>query len=232
MLKATIHKLGKAYIDRIVGQQVAAHKFSRLNERPLEYGFVFEQIGKVRPRTILDVGTGQSALPQLMAVCGPEVTAIDNVADYWKEAGSYNRHWRVIDDDIRKPKLQGQWDLVTCISVIEHIDDHNAAFYHMAKFLKPGGHLIVTTPYNETRYVPDVYKLADSAYGRDEAYGCRSTSRKELNGWIAATGVKLVEQRFYQVWTGDVWTQGEMLLHPAQTTRDQPHQLSLMLFTR
>src|SRR5208282_4986502 len=162
MIKAIAHKLGRAYIDRITGQEFANRTFNRHNERPLEFGFVFEQIAALRPVTVLDVGTGTTALPHLIANCGCVVTAIDNVKDYW-DKGMVNRHWRVIDDDILKPKLTETFDLVTCVSVIEHIVDHQTAFLNMLRLVKPGGHLIMTTPYAERYPVPNVYKLEGAA---------------------------------------------------------------------
>src|SRR4030088_3142396 len=98
----------------------------------------------------------------MMRNCGQVVTAIDNVTDYWP-TGMVNRHWKVIDDDILKPTISDKFDMVTCVSVIEHIEDHQTAFKNMIAMLKPGGHLIVTTPYSEKNPVPNVYKLAGAA---------------------------------------------------------------------
>ncbi|NLA49806.1 MAG: hypothetical protein GX876_10140 [Bacteroidales bacterium] len=58
--------------------------FILFNERPLEYAFVFKCIGLLYPKNVLDVGTGTSALPNLIRSCGPLVTAIDNIRDYWR----------------------------------------------------------------------------------------------------------------------------------------------------
>jgi 2-polyprenyl-3-methyl-5-hydroxy-6-metoxy-1,4-benzoquinol methylase len=56
----------------------------------------------------------------------------------------------VIDDDIRRPTtLRSRFDLISCISVIEHIDDPAAAFRSMIKLLVPGGHLVLRCPYND-----------------------------------------------------------------------------------
>lgn len=229
--KGIVHKLGRAYINRVVTNEVRSHTFTRHNERPLEFGFVFQQIAALRPVTVLDVGTGTTALPHLMASCGCVVTAIDNVKDYW-DAGMVNRHWLVLDDDIRHPKLADQFDMVTCVSVIEHIEDHLTAFKNMIGLLKPGGHLVVTTQYSELNPVPNVYKLQGAAYGQDAPYICRSTSRRELDEWIRQTGAELVKQEFYRLWTGPVWTQGEYLPTPKRVTQNDAHQLSLMLFRR
>lgn len=38
------------------------------------------------------------------------------------------------------------FDLVTCLDVVEHLDDDTAAFREMWRVLRPGGHLLVTVP--------------------------------------------------------------------------------------
>jgi 2-polyprenyl-3-methyl-5-hydroxy-6-metoxy-1,4-benzoquinol methylase len=228
MLKRVIHRLGRAYVSKINESEASSQKFKRHNERPIEYRFVFRCLITLRPVTVLDVGTGMTALPSLIASCGCVVTAIDNVQDYWP-AGMINRHWPVVHDDIRRPRTKDRFDAITCVSVIEHIGDHAIAFNAMMSLLNPGGHLILTTPYNEHRFVPNVYALPGAAYGQDLPYICRSTSRQEVDGWLHDTGAKIISQEFWQFWSGEVWTQGEPLPTPREVTRDDPHQLTCLL---
>jgi 2-polyprenyl-3-methyl-5-hydroxy-6-metoxy-1,4-benzoquinol methylase len=100
--------------------------FSRINERPVEYAFVFAHMARICPRTILDVGSGMTALPHLLRSTGALVTAIDNVRDYWP-SGMVNRHYHIIDDDITRPRLRDTFDLVTCVSVLEHVEQSDVA---------------------------------------------------------------------------------------------------------
>lgn len=231
MAKRMAHSLGRSYIGHITRDEFKSQTFTRHNERPIEFRFVFEQLTRLRPTTVLDVGTGTTALPHLLATCGCVVTATDNVRDYWP-TGMSNRHWHVIDSDITRETLDRQFDMITCISVIEHISDHGAAFRNMISMLNPGGHLIITTPYNETTAHPNVYTLPDSAYGRSLPYICRSTSRQDVDAWLSSSGATLVCQEFWRLWTGTVWTQGTFLQRPEQGSASSPHQLSCMLFTR
>src|SRR5206468_1956312 len=122
----------------------AAAQISRpINERPVELSFLFECVHDLRPPRVLDVGSGQSPLPALLRNCGCHVTAGDNVSDYW-EHGLLNRHWLVIDDDIRKPTtLRSVSILSAALAVIEHIDDPAVAFQSMIALLAPGGHLVL-----------------------------------------------------------------------------------------
>ena len=84
---------------------------------------MFRQLNALQPQRVLDVGSGISALPSLLATCGFLVTATDNVSDYWT-SGMLNRHWHTVDDDIRRSRLTGQYDAVLCISTLEHIPEH------------------------------------------------------------------------------------------------------------
>lgn len=227
-MKSLVHALGRAYINRICRSEAEAQKFRRHNERSIEFAFVFDAITRFRPVDVLDAGTGTTALPSLIASCGCVVTAIDNVRDYWP-AGMMNRHWQVIDDDIRSPRTRPGFDLVTCVSVIEHIEDHRSAFSQMVSLAKPGGLVLITTPYNEREAVPNVYKLPGAAYGQDLSYICRSTSRREVDAWMAATGAEIVTQDYWEFWTGTVWTQGQILPVPRKVTPQDSHQLTCIL---
>src|SRR5579863_850036 len=186
LLKNAVHQLGRRYDGYIAEDEFESQSFRRINERPIEYGFVFESIRETGPKTILDVGTGTSALPSLMRTCGPVVTAIDNIHDYWPE-GMVNRHFHVKDEDATK-RITGSYDMVTCISVLEHIPPHAAAVRNMLDALNPGGHLVLTHPYNENRYIENAYKMPDAGYGQDLPFVCQIYSRNELNQWLSGKG--------------------------------------------
>lgn len=164
LAKQTVKKLLNLYPEWICRREFESQTFIRFNERPVEFSFVFRKIGEIYPRKILDVGTGTTALPHLMRNCGSLVTATDNVRDYWP-FGMVNRHFYVIDDDITATRLSDKFDLITCISVLEHIQKSDDAVRNMLSLLKSNGHLILTFPYNEKSYVRNVYKLPGSSYG-------------------------------------------------------------------
>src|SRR5882672_10774522 len=109
MLKHLIRSVGDRYVTELCRREYLAQAFVGINERPVEYRFVFENLTQAFPRTVLDVGTGRTALPQLMRTCGFIVTAIDNIKDYWSN-GMVNRHYYVLDDDILAPKIRGPFD--------------------------------------------------------------------------------------------------------------------------
>lgn len=225
------HALGRTYVRKLTREDYEHQNVPCRNERAVEYRFVFDCLIRTGAKTVLDIGTGNTALPHVLRTCGCHVTAIDNFADFWPR-DIVNRHWYVIDDDIRKPKVTGSFDLVTCISVIEHIEDHVSAIKGMVRLLGPHGHLVLTTPYTEQCTVPNVYAEPGAAYGQDAPYICRSSSRQELTRWLGTTGAEILVQEYWRFWTGPFWTQGERYLVPEQVTAEEPHQLACLLLRR
>jgi len=228
-MKTLIHALGRKYQSTILQREYAAKKFVRFNERPVELAFVFRCIARCAPKSILDVGTGETALPALMAYCGPVVTAIDNVRDYWT-AGMTNRHWYVIDDDISRTKLNAQFDMVTCISVLEHVVDPLPAVRNMVRLLKPGGYWVLAGPYTDAEHVDDTYKVpgADPT-SANMPYICRSYSRQDLDLWLRETNCELVEDEYWRTWSGRHWALGERIAPPQPATKESGTHSCLLI---
>ena len=228
--KRITEKTLQLYTLRICRREYEAQEFYRLNERPIEFSFLFRQLSSLYPRKVLDVGTGTTSLPHLLRHCGFLVTAVDNIKDYWP-SGLVNRHFHVLNDDITKTKLDGSFDAVTCISVLEHIERSDDAVSNMLRLLRPGGHLIMTFPFNEGQYVRNVYDLPESSYGQGNPYITQSFSRRELNGWLTRDAA-LVEQEYWQCWTGSHWTEGRQVIPPKQVSQTEIHQLSCVLIRK
>ena len=207
------------------------HQPFTFNERSVEFAFVFRHIARLCPEKVLDVGTGTTALPHLMRNCGLSVTAIDNISDYWP-SGMYNRHYFVIDDDITNTKLNGKFNLITCVSVLEHIANYDAAMYNMFNLLTSGGHLIITLPYSEKRYVENVYALPSSNAASDVPYIAQSYSRTELDKWLDQNGGVIVEQEYWKFWDGDFWTVGNKVIPPEKVDVYRKHQLTCILLQK
>lgn len=232
ILKFVVHRAGQWYIRKICLTEFRHQVFSVHNERSIEYRFALQALGENLPRTVLDVGTGRDAWPQLLRHCGYVVTAIDNVRDYWPE-GMVNRHWAVLDVDIVNPagRLPEKYDAISCISVLEHIEDHARAVWNMVALLKTGGLLILTTPFSHDNPHPNVYTRADALYGKDLPYICRSSSVTELHQWLACD-LKLEKRELWRLFTGPVWATGERCAWEQAKTEREPHQLGCFLFRK
>jgi SAM-dependent methyltransferase len=203
-----------------------------VNERPVEYRFALEHLSDSSVVKVLDVGTGTTAWPHLLRTCGYVVTSIDNVRDYWKGDDFSNRHYHVIDEDILAPTLTERFDFITCISVLEHIPQHDRALESMFALLNDGGLIGLTFPYDEQNYIDNVYKLPGSGYGFDMPYVCQVYSRTQINGWLSRNHCTIVHQEYWRMFTGKYWTFGDRLRPPVQVDRDDRHQLTCVLLRK
>ncbi len=99
-------------------------------------------------RTALDVGCGAGLLAEPLARLGAQVTGLDASADLVAVA---QEHARASDLNIdyragELAELQGQFDLITCMEVIEHVADPAAFVAALATRLAPDGLLVLSTP--------------------------------------------------------------------------------------
>jgi 2-polyprenyl-6-hydroxyphenyl methylase/3-demethylubiquinone-9 3-methyltransferase len=99
-------------------------------------------------KTALDVGCGAGLLAEPLARLGAKVTAIDAAPDLIDVAREHSAKMGLEIDyragDVQE--LEGQFDLVTCMEVIEHVADPAAFLKALAKRLAPDGLLILSTP--------------------------------------------------------------------------------------
>ena len=229
--KSIINRVGFSYVKFLNKREYDSQKFNTVNERPIEYGFVFKYLTLKWPESVLDVGTGTTALPHLIRNCGFVVTAIDNIQDYWP-SGMFNRHYYIMNDDITKTRLNKKFDFITCVSVLEHIKNHEVAVKSMFSLLNPGGHMILTFPYNETKYVENVYKLPCSSAKEESPFTTQAYSRNEIDKWLHDNNGIIVEQEYWQFFTGEYWTCGERVCPPLQVDRYKLHQITCILIQK
>jgi 2-polyprenyl-6-hydroxyphenyl methylase / 3-demethylubiquinone-9 3-methyltransferase len=99
-------------------------------------------------KTALDVGCGAGLLTEPLSRLGAKVTGLDAtpevvaVARDHASAMALEIEYRIGDVQ----ELEGQFDLITCMEVIEHVADPAAFVRVLAKRLAPGGLLIMSTP--------------------------------------------------------------------------------------
>jgi 2-polyprenyl-6-hydroxyphenyl methylase/3-demethylubiquinone-9 3-methyltransferase len=99
-------------------------------------------------KTALDVGCGAGLLAEPLARLGAKVTAIDAAAPLI-EAAQAHAEGQGLDIDYRFSTvelLDGSFDLVTSMEVIEHVADPQAFLNSLAARLAPGGLLVLSTP--------------------------------------------------------------------------------------
>ena len=71
----------------------------------------------------------------------------------------------IISDISNIPVEGGSFDSVLCVEVIEHIPNPILAIKEFQRIIRPGGHLILTAPFNSlTHYAPYHYSTGFSKY--------------------------------------------------------------------
>jgi len=98
-------------------------------------------------RQILDVGCGTGTMLSHLASFGRAqgVDVDEEAVGYCRERGLKDVR---LGEAAKLPFPDRSYDLVTCLDVVEHLDDDVAAFREMRRVLRPGGHLLVTVPAN------------------------------------------------------------------------------------
>ena len=99
-------------------------------------------------KTALDVGCGAGLLTEPLARLGAKVTGIDAAAEVIAVAREHANAMG-LEIDYRSGDVQelgGQFDLITCMEVIEHVADPAAFLKALAKRLASGGLLVLSTP--------------------------------------------------------------------------------------
>src|SRR4051794_39491068 len=99
-------------------------------------------------KTALDVGCGAGLLAEPLARLGAKVTGLDAASELIEVAREHAAG-QGLDIDYRAgelAELEGQFDLITCMEVIEHVADPQAFVKLLATRLAPSGLLILSTP--------------------------------------------------------------------------------------
>ena len=133
---AMLHKLNPvrlAYIRDMIDQHWQAD----------EHGFK-PLIGK----SALDVGCGAGLLAEPLARMGAEVTAVDAAPELIEVARDHAAGQGLAIDyrAVGVEAVEGKFDLITAMEVIEHVADPQAFIDDLGPRLAPGGLLILSTP--------------------------------------------------------------------------------------
>lgn len=102
----------------------------------------------------LDVGCGAGLVCEPLARLGAEAMGLDAAPDSIAAARDHAAN-QGLDIHYRQGRLEdlaeAPFDLVTCLEVIEHVADPDAFVGDLARLLKPGGLMILSTPNRTAR---------------------------------------------------------------------------------
>lgn len=112
---------------------------------PLRTKFITEKLEMETPK-ILDVGCGGGILSEALAEAGAEVTGIDLSTPSIEAARLHAREqglsidYRVTSAEEISEEQSGNFDVVTCMEMLEHVPEPEKIVAACAQALKPGGH--------------------------------------------------------------------------------------------
>ncbi len=117
---------------------------------PLRLGWI-ESITNLAGKKVLDVGCGGGILAESLSKAGATVSGIDlsskalKVAELHQlESGTTVQYRSISAEDLAKQEPE-QYDVVTCMEMLEHVPDPNSVVQACANLCKPGGNIFFST---------------------------------------------------------------------------------------
>ena len=127
-------------------------EFRPLHEiNPLRLAHIERLAGGLAGKRILDVGCGGGILAEAMAAKGAQVTGIDladkplKVAMLHRTESGSSVEYRLIAAEALAAEQPGQYDIVTCMEMLEHVPDPPSIVHACARLARPGGNVFFST---------------------------------------------------------------------------------------
>lgn len=206
-------------------------EFRPLHEiNPLRLGWI-ESMAPLAGKRVLDVGCGGGILADSMARRGAQVLGIDlakkalRVAQlHALEAGTPDVQYREVAVESLAAEQPGEYDVVTCMEMLEHVPDPASVVRACATLAKPGGWVFFSTIHRNPKaflqaIVGAEYVLGLLPRGTHEylkfirpaelAASCRAAGLD----WQAARGLK------YNPFSGRYWLSDDTSVNYLVATR-------------
>ncbi|MCB1785132.1 MAG: bifunctional 2-polyprenyl-6-hydroxyphenol methylase/3-demethylubiquinol 3-O-methyltransferase UbiG [Chromatiaceae bacterium] len=126
-------------------------EFKPLHEiNPLRLDYIDRWAG-LKGKQVLDVGCGGGILAESMAARGAQVTGIDmgkaplEVARLHLLESGLQVDYRQVPVEQLATELPGQFDIVTCMEMLEHVPDPASVISACADLVRPGGQVFLST---------------------------------------------------------------------------------------
>lgn len=165
---------------------------------PLRMSYI-QSLVDLTNKTVIDIGCGGGILTESLAKAKATVTGIDMhqaVIDaaklHQQQSGLTIEYLQITAEDIAKERKE-QYDVVTCLEMLEHVPDPASVINACATLVKPGGHIFFSTINRN----PKAYLLA--IVGAEyilrllpkNTHDYRKFIRpSELDAWIRAAGMQ------------------------------------------
>lgn len=177
-------------------------EFKALHDiNPLRLGYV-QRAAPLAGKTVLDVGCGGGILSEAMALAGAHVLGIDMGEEPLKVAELHTLETGVEVTYCQVPVEQladerpAEFDLVTCMELLEHVPDPGSVIDACARLVRPGGWVFFSTlNRNAKSYLFAIlgaeYVLGLLPQGTHDF--ARFITPAELHGWVRRTPLRTTD---------------------------------------
>jgi 2-polyprenyl-6-hydroxyphenyl methylase/3-demethylubiquinone-9 3-methyltransferase len=174
--------------------------FKPLHEiNPLRLDWIRQHVNLAGCRAV-DIGCGGGILTESMAAANARVTGIDMaegplaVARLHQHESGANVDYRHATAEELATSEAGQYDVVTCLEMLEHVPDPSQVIKSCAELVKPGGHVFFSTINRNPKsflfaIVGAEYVLKLLPSGTHEY--AKFIRPSELEAWARSTGLEL-----------------------------------------
>jgi 2-polyprenyl-6-hydroxyphenyl methylase/3-demethylubiquinone-9 3-methyltransferase len=118
---------------------------------PLRLEWIKQLTGGLAGKNVIDIGCGGGILAESMAVAGATVTGIDLAEKSLKVARLHGLEsgvpvtYRNVSAEDMAAEHPGQFDIVTCMEMLEHVPDPGSIIRACSTLVKPGGWVFFST---------------------------------------------------------------------------------------
>ena len=129
-----------------------AGEFKPLHQiNPLRTDYIQQHCAGLLDKKVLDVGCGGGILAESMARHGAQVTGIDmgeaplEIARLHGLESGLSVNYQQTTAEEFADKHPAQFDVVTCMEMLEHVPDPSSVVNACYRLVKPGGHVFFST---------------------------------------------------------------------------------------
>ena len=188
---------------------------------PLRLQWIDSLAGGLAGKRVVDIGCGGGILADSMARKGANVLGVDLASKALRvaklhalEAGTANVEYREVSAEALADELPEQFDVVTCMEMLEHVPDAASVVRACAALAKPGGHVFFSTIHRNAKAF--VYAIVGAEHvlkllpkGTHEY--AKFIRPSELAHWCRSGGLDVLELKGmqYNPITGRYWLAGD-----------------------
>ncbi len=167
---------------------------------PLRLNYIEQRAGGLADKKVIDIGCGGGILSESMALRKAQVTGIDmgetplSVAQLHSLESGVEIDYQQTTAEAIAAESPGQYDIVTCLEMLEHVPDPGSIIEACAALVKPGGQVFFSTINRNPKafalaVIGAEYLLRMLPKGTHEY--AKFIRPSELEGWARNSGLKL-----------------------------------------